>query len=66
MGGSLTASYNINSDGVIQSATIEQIEKVTPLSADAGKVMTDISYAACFTYVRTVNIYQLLSCSGRH
>jgi hypothetical protein len=49
--GSMNAEYNVNSDGIIQSAVIEQVEKVTPLSADAGTILTTIRQSLKWTGV---------------
>ena len=38
----MNAEYNVSTDGVIRSAFIEQVEKFTPMSADAGTVLTVI------------------------
>jgi hypothetical protein len=47
--GTVSAEYTVNKDGVIQKATTEQNEKLTPLSADAGTVLTTIRQTLILT-----------------
>lgn len=42
MAGTVNSEYKVNVDGVIQSAVIQQIESIMPLSTDAGEVKTVI------------------------
>jgi hypothetical protein len=61
--GSVNTKYNVENDGTIISALIEQVERLTPLSADAGTVLTGIRQSLELTNVEQGHSSSLL-CSG--